>query len=77
MGIRASKRRFFLSLDVTRKCVVEDLDEIQTTGEMKDPPFKNPVLKYYSWPFHFSITFVFSGFRIIDLTGSLYFISDA
>ena len=48
MGIRASKRRYFLPLDVTRKCIVGDLDEIQTTGEMKDPLFKKPILKYYS-----------------------------
>ena len=45
MGIRASKRRFFLLLDVTSDFVVEDLHEIQTTGEMKDLPLKNPVLK--------------------------------
>ena len=43
---------------------------------MKDPPFKNPVLKYYSWLFHFSVTFGFSGFRVMDLTGSLYFLTD-
>ena len=57
--------------------VVEDLHDIQTTGEMKDPPFKTPVLKYYSWLFHFSVTFGFSGSRIMDLTGSLYILTDA
>ena len=77
MEIRAPKRRFFLSLDVTRKCVVEDVDEIQTTSAMKDPPFKNPLLKYYSWLFHFHVTFGFSGFRTMDLTGSFYFMTDA
>ena len=51
--------------------VDEDRHEVQITGEMKDPPFKNPVLKYYLWLFHFSDTFRFSGFRITDLTGSL------
>ena len=57
--------------------VVEDLHEIQTTSEMKYPPFKNPVLKYYSWLFHFSVTIGFSDLRIMDLTGSLYFLTDA
>ena len=37
--IANGNQAFFLSLDVTRKCVVENLDEIQTTGEMKDSPF--------------------------------------
>ena len=40
---------------------------------MKDPCFKFPVMGYNSWLFHFSVTFRFSGFRIMDLTGSLYF----
>ena len=51
--------------------VVEDLHDIQTTGEMKDPPFQN------SWLFHFSVTFGFSGSRIMDLTGSLYVLTEA
>ena len=57
--------------------VVEDLHDIQTKGEMKDPPFKTPVLKYYSWLFHFSVTYGFSGFRIMDLNGCLYISTDA
>ena len=40
-----------MSLDV-----LENLDVIQTAGEMKDPPFKNSVLSNYSWLFHSTIT---------------------
>ena len=50
---------------------VEDLHEIQATSEMKDP-LKNHVLKCYSWLFHYSVTFRFSGLKIMDLTGSVY-----